>query len=139
MPRDQNVTLQTDRERDRQREREPRANDPWDDPEHEAIAWLSKHGCDVRPGNGYHRKLVTAVEVHGVNAVVGMMDRLASAGTKHGDIKGYLFGSIDALDARGRPSLTDLGKADRADETEASHQRRLAATRTYLDGLRAVT
>lgn len=114
------------------------AHDPWDDPEREVIVWLAKHGCDVRPGNGYHRKLVTAVEVHGVNALVGMMDRLAVAGTKQGDIKGFLFGAIDALDARGRPSLGDLSKADRADETEAAHKRRLAQTQKYLEDLKAV-
>jgi len=112
------------------------APDPWDDPEHEVLVWLSKHGCDVRPGNGYHRKLVTAVEVHGANALVGMMDRLADAGTKQGDIKGFLFGAIDALDARGRPSLTALAKADRADEVAASSQRQVQSTQRYLANLR---
>lgn len=113
-------------------------HDPWDDPEHEALVWLAKHGCDVRPGNGYHRKLVTAVEVHGVNALIGMMDRLADAGTKHGDVKGFLFGAIDALDARGRPSLGDLDKADRADDERRAHQARLERTRRDTAALRAV-
>ncbi len=136
MPRDQNVTLDK-RERIEKKERaEQDARDPWADPEHEAIAWLAKHGCDIRPGNGYHRKLVTAVEAHGVNALIGMFDRLAEAGTKHGDVKGFLFGAIDALDARTRPKLADVSKAERADDTEAAHQRRLAATQRHLAELR---
>src|SRR5688572_16256060 len=114
------------------------APDPWDDPEHEALVWLAKHGCDVRPGNGYHRKLVTAVEVHGVNALVGMMDRLAEAGTKHGDVKGFLFGAIDALDARNRPSLTELNKSDREADERRAHQARLARTQREIAPLRAV-
>lgn len=115
---------------------EQSAPDPWNDPERDAVVWLSKHGCDIRPGNGYHRKLVTAVEVHGVNALVGMFDRLAEAGTKAGDVKGFLFGAIDALDARTRPNLADVAKAERADDTEAAHQRRLAATQRHLAELR---
>lgn len=110
----------------------------WDDAEHEALAWLSKHGCDVRPGNGYHVKLVTAVEHHGVNAVVGMFDRLASAGTKTGDIKGFLFGAIDALDAQSRPNLSDVNRQDRASEEERAHKVRLERTRREIDALRAV-
>lgn len=114
-----------------------RARDPWDDPEHEALVWLAKHGCDVRPGNGYHRKLVTATEVHGVNAIVGMFDRLAGAGVKHGDIKGFLFGAIDALDAGSRPSLKEVASSDRAEERAADHQRRLERTRRETAELRA--
>ena len=55
----------------------PASDDPWNEPEGEALTWLARHGCDVRPtGNGYHQKLVLAVENHGVNAVIGMFDRL---------------------------------------------------------------
>lgn len=116
---------------------EQAAPDPWEEPEHEAMVWLARHGCDVRPGNGYHRKLITAVEVHGVNAIIGMFDRLAEAGTKHGDVKGFLFGAIDALDARDRPSLTDLAKSDRDEERESAHQRRLERTRAETAEMRA--
>lgn len=139
VPRDQSVTLQTDIQTDGQdREQNARPNDPWDDPEQEALAWLSRHGCDVRPGNGYHRKLITAVEVYGVNAIVGMFDRLAEAGTRRGDIKGFLFGATDALDARSRPNLRELEAEDRADETAAARQRRIDKTRAETEDLRAV-
>ncbi len=113
-------------------------DDPWDDPEHEALVWLAKHGCDIRPGNGYHRKLVTAVEVYGVNAVVGAMDRLADAGTRQGDVKGFLFGAIDMLTARDRPKLADLAKEERVDETDRAHQARLERTCRETADLRAV-
>ncbi len=116
----------------------PASPDPWDDPEHEALVWLAKHGCDIRPGNGYHRKLVTAVEVHGVNAIVGMLDRLADAGTKHGDVKGFLFGAIDALDSRSRPSLATVQKDDRADDQRRAFQSRLERTRAQTAELRNV-
>jgi hypothetical protein len=130
---------ETSKDETRRAEQDARApdNDPWDDPEHEAIVWLANHGCDIRPGNGYHRKLVTAVEVHGVNAIVGMFDRLAAAGTKHGDVKGFLFGAVDALDARSRPSLGEIEAEDRAEERGESFANRVARTRERNAELRA--
>ena len=77
----------------------------FEDPEGEALTWLARHGCYIIEGNGYHRKLITATERHGVNAIVGMLDRLKEAGMQDGDTKGFLFGAIDALDARSRPNL----------------------------------
>ena len=58
------------------------------------------------------------------------MDRLAKAGTKQGDIKGFLFGAIDALDKRSRPSLAAVEKDDRADDERRSFQARLERTRS---------
>jgi hypothetical protein len=78
------------------------------------------------------------VESHGVNAVVGMLDRLASAGTKSGDVKGYVFGARDALDAQTRPNLADVGKADRAEADARAHQARLDRTQRELRALREV-
>jgi hypothetical protein len=63
------------------------------------------------------------VEVHGVNAVVGMFDRLASAGMKEGDTQGYVFGAKDALNAGSRPTLRSIEKDD-ASEREADRTRR---------------
>jgi hypothetical protein len=113
------------------------APDPWDDPEGDAVTWLARHGCALLPHSGYYRNLVTMVETHGVNAVVGMFDRLADAGTKHGDVKGYVFGAKDALDSRTRPSLTALAATDRAEERDDDLQRRLARTRVQTAELRA--
>jgi hypothetical protein len=107
----------------------PATNDPFDDPEGEALTWLAVHGCDVRPGNGYHQKLVVAVEQHGSRAVIGMFDRLARAGTKQGDIKGFLFGAIDALNAGSRPNLAALEAEDREEERSASFAERARRTR----------
>jgi hypothetical protein len=107
-------------------------NDPWDAPEQEALVWLSRHGCDVRPGNGYHQKLITAVERHGINAVVGSLDRMAQAGVPNGDVKGLLFGAIDMLDKQARPSLVALEKEDRAADDRAARQRRIEATQVRL-------
>jgi hypothetical protein len=90
---------------------------------------LAVHGCDVRPGNGYHQKLVVAVEQHGSRAVIGMFDRLARAGTKQGDIKGFLFGAIDALNASSRPKLAALEAEDREEERSASFAERARRTR----------
>jgi hypothetical protein len=99
-------------------------DDPWRDDEHEARAWLSKHGCDIRPGNGWDQHLVTMVAAHGVNAVVGMFDRLAEAGTKNGDTKAFLFAAKDALTARTRPDLRALEREDAAEgRSEARSQR----------------
>jgi hypothetical protein len=98
----------------------------WDEPEGEALTWLVKHGCDVRPGNGYHRKLITAIEVHGSNALIGMFDRLEHAGVKHGDTKGYLFGAIDALNPR--VNLKDLEAEDRATERDTARANRQKLT-----------
>jgi hypothetical protein len=123
------------RGRDETSQDEPNAratNDPWDAPEMEAMQWLARHGCDVRPGNGYHQKLITAVERHGINAVVGALDRMAQAGVPNGDVKGLLFGAIDMLDKQARPSLVALEKEDRAADDRAARQRRLDATQVRL-------
>jgi hypothetical protein len=101
--------------------------DPWDAPETEALSWLAKHGCDIRPGNGYHRHLITLVEVHGVNAVVGMFDRLAGAGMKQGDTQGFVFGAKDALNARTRPDLTLMEKEDAVEERAEQRSKRIQA------------
>ena len=125
--------------RDEQDARTEHGPDPWDDPEGEAVAWLAKHGCALLPSSGYYRHLVVMVEHHGVNAVVGMFDRLATAGTHEGDVKGYIFGARDALDAKTRPKLGDLAKEERTEEIDAAHHRRLAATQRNLAELRGET
>ena len=108
-----------------------------DEPEGEAITWLAVHGCYVRPGNGYHRQLIATVEHHGINAVIGMFDRLAKGGTTDGDIKGFIFGAKDALDARTRPDLTVVAKEEeRAEDRsrrEAASKRQLAELGRYID------
>jgi hypothetical protein len=85
-----------------------------EEPEAEALQWLAKHGCYVTPGNGYHRQLITTVERHGVNAVVGWLDRLSEAGVNDGDTKGFVFGAIDALNPR--PDLRALEHEERSEE-----------------------
>ena len=118
--------LRRDEVETRQDETTARASDDrWDAPESEAIQWLAKHGCDIRPGNGYHRHLITLVEVHGVNAVVGMFDRLAGAGMKQGDTQGYVFGAKDALNAKSRPDLRAIDRDESAQERADIRSRRV--------------
>jgi hypothetical protein len=117
--------------RDKTRE-SARENDPYADPEMEAVQWLAKHGCDIRPGNGYHRQLVTAVERHGATAVVGMLDRLSAAGVRNGDTKGFLFGAIDALDGQSRPDLRVIEKEERVAEQEAAFNNRVTRTKRRM-------
>jgi len=114
------------------------SGDPFDDPEADVVTWLARHGCALQPHSGYYRHVVTMVESHGVNAVVGMLDRLASAGMKQGDVKGYVFGARDALDSQTRPNLADVGKADRAEADARAHQARLDRTQRELRALREV-
>jgi hypothetical protein len=112
------------------------APDPFDAPETPVLTWLAQHGCYIHPGNGYHRNLVTATDRHGSDAILAMLERLASAGMKPGDTKGYLFGAIDALDAAGRPKLADIDKAAREEAEDRTHQARLARTQRELAALR---
>ncbi len=93
-----------------------------EEPEDEAITWLAKHGCYVKPGNGYHQHLVLAVERHGSNAVIGMFDRLARAGTTNGDIKGFIFGASDAL--KPKVNLSEVEAEVRAEEREEVRRNR---------------
>ncbi len=102
-----------------------RDDERWNDPEAEALQRLAKHGCDIRPGNGFHRHLITLVEVHGVNAVVGMFDRLAGAGMKQGDTQGYVFGAKDALNAKSRPDLRAIDRDESAQERADIRSRRI--------------
>ena len=101
-------------------------NDPWDDPEHEAVVWLAKHGCDLRAGNGFLNHVITLVEAFGVNAVVGMFDRLAREGVRNGDTKGFVFKAKDALYARSRPNIAAIEKEEAADERADVRSKRIA-------------
>lgn len=102
----------------------------WDEPEGEALTWLARHGCDIRPGNGYHRHLVTAVERFGVNAVIGKFDRLSDAGVHDGDLKGFIFGAIDALNPK--PDLKALEREDRDDDRREDFARKVSRTKRDL-------
>lgn len=104
------------------------ANDPWRADEAEAVDWLRRHKCQIREGDGYHVRLVTAVERHGVNAIVGQFDRLLRAGTRDGDIKGFLFAAIDLLDAQGRPNVKELEAEERRHEQNESFRNRVEQT-----------
>ena len=115
----------------------PRTPAVSDEPEGEAVTWLARHGCYVRPGSGWHQQLVVAVEHHGINAIVGMFDRLAAAGMAQGDTKGYVFGAIDALNARTRPDAAALGredaKAENGAKVKAANERLLAESRHLVE------
>lgn len=115
---------------------EPAPSDPFDAPELPVLAWLARHGCDIRPGNGYHQKAVLAVERHGVDAFLETLERLATAGYRHGDVKGFLFDAIDTLDRQTRPKPTELAKAEHEDAERRAFQRRLDATQRNLADLR---
>jgi hypothetical protein len=108
-----------------------------EEPEWEAIVWLARHGCHLQPHSGFYKAVVLAVEQHGINAYVGMLDRLASAGTKSGDAKGFVFGAKDALDAQTRPNLKALETEDRDEERQEAWANRVVATkvRSHDNGL----
>ncbi len=96
------------------------------------LAWLAQHGCYVAPGNGYHRAVVTAVAAHGGEALLGAMRRLAKAGVKRGDTKGYLFGAIDMLNSAVRPKLSDVARLEAEERDADASRRRRAQTQEYL-------
>lgn len=106
-----------------------RGTDRYDEPEGEAVTWLARHGVVLQPHSGYYQKLVVAVERHGVNALVGMFDRLARAGTPNGDTKGFLFKAIDYLDEQKRPDLRALEAEDRGEERSDDLARRVERTK----------
>jgi hypothetical protein len=111
-------------------EQNARDEERWDAPETEAIQWLARHGCDVR--GGFRQQLITATEVHGSDAMIGMFDRLAAGGTKQGDIKGFLFGAIDALNAKSRPNLRTVEREDAAERQAESARLRVERTKRHL-------
>ncbi len=93
------------------------------EPEFPVLQWLNAHGCYVRPGNGYHQKLVTACERHDPDELLATLDRLSAAGVPNGDVKGLLFGAIDQLDASKRPILPSLQSVDAAERAEVRNRR----------------
>jgi hypothetical protein len=103
-----------------------------DDPEHEVRVWLANHGCEIRPGSGYDQRLVVAVAAHGVVPLIGMMDRLARAGTRNGDLKGFLFKAVDALDEQTRPNLSELKAEDQAERASESTRVQVERTKRHL-------
>ncbi len=106
---------------------------PFDDqPEFPVLQWLAAHGCYVAPGNGYHRNLITGVERHGAEAVIGAMDRIARAGTRNGDTKGFVFQAIDMLDKSARPSMLEIVRDEKAEQQESSVKRRVENTQRML-------
>jgi hypothetical protein len=113
-------------DKDEQQQDAP-ANDPWEAPEQPILSWLVQHGCDIRPGNGYHQKIITAVEVHGVQPMLTTLGRLAGAGVKQGDVKGFVFGAIDALNAQSRPQLQSVDREAALEEMQQERSRRIQA------------
>lgn len=103
--------------------------EPDAEPEFPALQWLAQHGCYIRPGNGYHQKLVLVVENYGIGAVLAQLERLAAAGVKRGDDKGYIFGAIDALNAASRPDPRRVAAEERAEERSRSADARIWAQR----------
>jgi len=101
-------------------------------PEFAVLQWLSGHGCYVAPGNGYHRNLITGVERHGAVAVIAAMDRLARAGTKNGDTKGFVFKAIDMLDTSSRPTVLEIVREEAEERTAASSKRQVDVTMRKL-------
>lgn len=106
------------------------ARDEDEEPELEALQWLGKHGCYLRPGDGYHQKLILAVEKFGINRVVGTLDRLARAGVMDGDTKGFVFGVADALFPK--PDLQALDREERADKSQAAFDRGVERTQRLI-------
>jgi hypothetical protein len=104
------------------------------EPEGPAITWLAQRACLIRPGDGYHRTLVTGVERHGVIAIIRQLERLEAAGMPRGDLKGYLFGAIDELDKAKRPSPGALAAAEASDRT----RRGVEATRRERSELESI-
>lgn len=105
------------------------------------MTWLAKHGCAIRPGNGYHRTLVTAVERHGAIAIRLALDELSAAGMPDGDIKGLLFGAIDSLDATkrpGRPAVARAGDDKSFVAASERHRRGVARTKRDRDELHSI-
>ena len=114
-------------------ESRPVDDDPHADPETPVLVWLAQHGCYIRPGNGYHQQVVTAVERHGAEALGEALERLSAAGYRDGDVKGLLFGAIDALDKAKRPDMKVVEKNERDDAEERAHRARLERTRRDID------
>jgi len=112
----------------------PAENDPYDEAEIEALQWLARHHCNIRVGDGYHREIVTMVERHGVNAVVGKFDRLSGAGVMDGDTKGFVFGAKDALFRK--PDLKALEREERAGDNQAAFNRGVENTQRLLRQMR---
>ena len=104
------------------------------EPEAPLLQWLAQHGCYVRPGNGYHVRLVTGVERHGAPAILAMFGKLARAGVIDGDTKGFVFGALDALNPR--PDLKALAAEDSEAQTKADFDKRVARTAAYIRDLK---
>lgn len=96
-----------------------------DEPEFPLLQWLAQHGCAIREGNGFHQKLITAVEVHGPDAILRQFERLAKAGMSHGDVQGYVFGAIDALNKAKRPDLKAIDSEERIEKRSRQIESRM--------------
>lgn len=100
-----------------------------EEPEWPVMAWLARHRCDIRPGDGYHRKLIPAVERHGAPAMVEALEALSDAGTPDGDLKGLLWRAIDELDAAKRPppgAVAQVAESRRSNAEVQATKRRIA-------------
>jgi hypothetical protein len=109
-----------------------------DEPEGPALTWLAQHGCHVQPGNGYHRRLIAAAERHGVIALIRGFEAAAKAGIADGDVKGFVFAAIDALDAGSRPDLRAVRQAATAASESDRVARGVEATRRHRAELEAI-
>jgi len=110
----------------------PSQPDEWDDPEMPVVQWLAQHGCYIPPGKGYHQHLITGVERHGAPAVIEVMEKMSRAGAKNGDVRGFVFDSIELLDKQSRPTVLELVKDDSQERVKSSMNRRVENTQRML-------
>ena len=102
------------------------------------LTWLAEHGCYIRQGNGFHQKLVLALERHDSVDFLDTLERLSAAGVRNGDVKGLVFGAIDALDAGIRPSLSTVVREEHEAEVERAKTNRWAKSAAKLAEYRAM-
>lgn len=92
------------------------------EPEFPLLQWLAKHHCDVRPGDGIHRKLIVWVDKLGADRMLATFEKLSRGGVLDGDTGGFVFGAIDALKPR-----ADLKALEAEDDAELARKRRAHA------------
>lgn len=106
-----------------------RAREGDDEPEREAMVWLSRHQAGIPEGGRFHLRVIGLVRRHGIEKVLKTWEGMGQATDRQ-----YILGAENILDTL--PNGRKAAEEEREAERQATSRRRVERTQAYLAELR---